>query len=261
MKSYTKLSFSVLIMLGLISFVMHLSSCSNDDDDSPQPSQTPNGNVSATPVAGYSFNNGNANDDVGNNNGTVNGATLTTDRHGNANQAYYFDGIDDNINFGDDSSSQMGSGSFSISLWIKTDSIVPKADILGKKSTNVADNYNQYSISYNNSFGLIQGTLRGNDHNTLNHSLGSYTMDTTNWNHIVMTYDTLCNCSFLYVNNQLIDSDTLNLYPSTFDVAGYPLVIGWRNAQQDFPFKGKIDDLLIYKEKLSSQQVNSLYHL
>jgi hypothetical protein len=37
--------------------------------------------------------NGNANDESGNgNNGTVNGATLTSDRNGNANKAYNFDG-------------------------------------------------------------------------------------------------------------------------------------------------------------------------
>ena len=43
--------------------------------------------------------NGNANDESGNgNNGTVNGATLTADRFGNANSAYSFDGVDDYIN-------------------------------------------------------------------------------------------------------------------------------------------------------------------
>ncbi|MGK5093982.1 hypothetical protein WDW89_18465 [Deltaproteobacteria bacterium TL4] len=52
-------------------------------------------------VAYYPFN-GNANDESGNwNNGTVNGATLTTDRHGNANKAYSFDGADDYINIPD----------------------------------------------------------------------------------------------------------------------------------------------------------------
>jgi len=43
-------------------------------------------------VAYYPFN-GNANDESGNgNNGTVYGATLTTDRFGNTNKAYSFDG-------------------------------------------------------------------------------------------------------------------------------------------------------------------------
>lgn len=41
---------------------------------------------------------GNANDQSGNNNnGTVNGATLTSDRFGNVGQAYVFDGINDNV--------------------------------------------------------------------------------------------------------------------------------------------------------------------
>ena len=48
-------------------------------------------------VAYYPFN-GNADDESGNgNNGKVNGATLTTDRNGNANSAYDFDGNDDFI--------------------------------------------------------------------------------------------------------------------------------------------------------------------
>ena len=42
--------------------------------------------------------NGNANDESGNNNnGTVNGATLTIDRFGNAGKAYSFDGVNDKI--------------------------------------------------------------------------------------------------------------------------------------------------------------------
>ncbi|HYG51158.1 MAG TPA: LamG-like jellyroll fold domain-containing protein [Flavobacteriales bacterium] len=44
-------------------------------------------------VSSYPFN-GNANDATGSYNGTVNGATLTTDRFGNSNSAYNFDGDD-----------------------------------------------------------------------------------------------------------------------------------------------------------------------
>jgi hypothetical protein len=41
---------------------------------------------------------GDATDSSGNgNNGTVNGVTLTNDRHGQANGAYSFDGVDDYI--------------------------------------------------------------------------------------------------------------------------------------------------------------------
>ena len=48
-------------------------------------------------VAWYPFD-GNASDMSGNgNHGTVNGATLSTDRHEQSNKAYSFDGVDDQI--------------------------------------------------------------------------------------------------------------------------------------------------------------------
>lgn len=48
--------------------------------------------VPTSGLVGYWPFNGNANDESGNgNNGTVNGATLSSDRNGNANSAYYFD--------------------------------------------------------------------------------------------------------------------------------------------------------------------------
>ena len=51
-------------------------------------------------VAYYPFN-GNANDESGNDhNGTVQGATLSTDRHGVNSRAYDFDGTDDQITVG-----------------------------------------------------------------------------------------------------------------------------------------------------------------
>jgi len=55
-------------------------------------------------VAYYPFN-GNANDESGNgNNGTINGPVLADDRAGNSNSAYFFDGIDDYMDIGNDSS-------------------------------------------------------------------------------------------------------------------------------------------------------------
>ena len=60
--------------------------------------------------------NGNANDESGNgNHGTVNGAMLTSDRNGEGNKAYSFDGINDNIGLGN----FFNYTSFSISMWIK----------------------------------------------------------------------------------------------------------------------------------------------
>jgi hypothetical protein len=74
-------------------------------------------------VAYYPFN-GNANDESGNgNDGTVNGATLTTDRFGNIDEAYDFDGTDDFISINDNTGLD-GNSEFTISCWIKINSTV-----------------------------------------------------------------------------------------------------------------------------------------
>ena len=78
--------------------------------------------------------NGNANDESGNgNNGTVNGATLTTDRFGISNKAYNFDGIDDFIDLQNLTSNQ----DFSYSLWFNAaeiiDYLVPVNNHVGGK--------------------------------------------------------------------------------------------------------------------------------
>jgi hypothetical protein len=72
-------------------------------------------------VAWYPFN-GNANDESGNgNNGTVNGATLTTDKDGNENSAYSFDGNDDIIDL-PELDNKIGTPGYSTtySFWFKT---------------------------------------------------------------------------------------------------------------------------------------------
>lgn len=80
-------------------------------------------NLSSIPkdglVAYYPFN-GNANDESGNNNnGTVNGATLTTDRNGNANKAYSFDGVNDYIQVAFNQNLLPNSDTKTYSFWIK----------------------------------------------------------------------------------------------------------------------------------------------
>ena len=66
---------------------------------------------------------GNANDaSVNMNNGTVNGTTLTTDRFGNSNSAYSFNGSTNYINIANSAIAAFGLQSFSTSVWFKSTS-------------------------------------------------------------------------------------------------------------------------------------------
>lgn len=83
--------------------------------------------------------NGNANDEsVNTNDGTVNGATLTTDRFGNANSAYQFNGttsfitLPSNVN-------QLIDSSYTISFWIYASSnanVFDGYEILGDRDAS-----------------------------------------------------------------------------------------------------------------------------
>src|ERR1700757_3166362 len=62
-----------------------------------------------------------ANDYSGNNNnGTIHGATLTTDRFGNCNQAYKFNGINNYIEVLSSPTVDMNNIDFTLACWIKT---------------------------------------------------------------------------------------------------------------------------------------------
>src|SRR5579885_2166404 len=72
-------------------------------------------------VAYYPFN-GNAKDASGNGHDGIlhNGPTLTTDRFGNQQSAYYFDGVDDYISVADDG--KFSNSQISFVAWILTES-------------------------------------------------------------------------------------------------------------------------------------------
>jgi hypothetical protein len=68
-------------------------------------------------LAWYPFN-ANANDaGPAAHNGTVNGATTTSDRFNNSNSAYYFDGVDDYISIADNSANFQPQV-FTIAAWV-----------------------------------------------------------------------------------------------------------------------------------------------
>ena len=71
--------------------------------------------------------NGNANDESTNSNdGVVSGATLTTDRFGNTNSAFDFDGVDDEI-IVTESTNMDGFNEFTLSCWINLDDVTTAA--------------------------------------------------------------------------------------------------------------------------------------
>jgi len=217
-------------------------------------------------VAYYPFN-GDASDETGNgNDGTVYGATLTTDRFGNADSAYYFDGSNDWIEVADDDSLDLIE--FTVSAWyrVETGSSESRNMILikGGRSTdgNGSDlNYNLTTIESLDTLDtwLIRGGFEesdGTDHAVLT----DYNYDSEIWYFVAITYDS-------QKVNLYIDGDFYGSTPTTAMPNNnvYPLLIG-RSTDPVYPsnkywFKGVLDEVRIYNRALSESEILDLYNL
>lgn len=192
-------------------------------------------------IAYYPFN-GNAYDESGyDNHGTVSGATLTTDRFGNPDSAYSFDGNDiitiahnDILN---------SSNELSFSVWVKPNS-QQNAMILGKSNYTTATNY----LLRTKSTGFIQFEYKDFANSNSNPLLEN------DWNHIAVVSNA-DNSKQVYINGILAThtSDT-----SPYGLVTNPLTIGARPGAEFF--NGSIDDLRIYKSALTETQVLSLFN-
>jgi hypothetical protein len=200
---------------------------------------------------------GNANDDSGNgNNGTVNGATLTSDRFGNANSAYHFNGNQENIKI-QNSILPDTPTSFSISMWIKYDGGTSSPrDVICDRST----------LDYSYKYRLIEGQV-DNDKIYGWYSCSTTTCSTvntnnlsSNWENIIGVVDIASNQMRLYKNGILIGTSTNGYqYPTQSNSTYIGANVGPFGAL-DASFLGEIDDIAIWNRALTQQEITNLYN-
>ena len=207
-------------------------------------------------VAYYPFN-GNANDESGNgNHGTVNGAAADTDRFGQANSAYDFNGYNHNIVIGDvfDSYQKM-----TIAAWVALNSPVDNSGdtfgIVEKRNADSEKTFSLYWIPQSN--GKFQVRFYGDpDCGSDSCWVGGLSTTTTTtdiWYFVAATFDS--GSAKLYINGLLEDQNTSSIsIPNT----NADFMIG-SFSDGRAPFHGKIDDVRIYSRALSATEVQQLY--
>lgn len=198
-------------------------------------------------VAFYPFT-GNANDESDNSNdGTVNGATLTADRHGNANSAYSFDGTDDFIEVADDTTLDIV-GNITMSAWVNLSEINSSSIISKIRYNENIQGFEGYEIGTNGSSSDYTFFLNGGFIES-----GSSSNQTGTWKHLVMVYDV--DMLKIYVDNVLIDE---KFYDGGISANDFAMYIG--NDPVQVPTNGLIDDVAIYNKALSANEVSDLYN-
>jgi hypothetical protein len=214
-------------------------------------------NVSTTGLVGYWPFCGNANDESGNgNNGTVNGATLTTDRNGNANSAYSFNGSSSYINCGNPSIFST-LNNFTISTWINPTNI--SNNTTGTLIKVILSKYGGYSDGYILGIFNNQSEIRIHGQSSQK-SARSNNLVANNWVHVVAIKDGLS--LKIYMDNVLLQTTDLSSFTQTLNTTS-SLTIGkasWSpTLDAEGYFNGKIDDIGIWNRALTAQEIANLY--
>ena len=214
-------------------------------------------------VAYYPFN-GNADDASGNkNHGIVHGATLTEDRFGRKNSAYYFDGQNDEIFLGESS------------IFNIRETVTIYFDFYLSSFNNIAcpliykgwidggkEVYNgterTYSVWIDNSGIIHLSTADAHGSQYLNTQRG--TVIPNKWYSYLAVLDRKNGIMKSYLNGILLCSNPLR---KGFSVStGSPLLIGssLEKISKFSNFNGKIDELRIYNRVLSEVEIEELFY-
>lgn len=224
-------------------------------------------------VAYYTFS-GNANDVTGHgHNGVVMGATLTTNRFGQANSAYAFNGSNSMI-IVSNSDDLQPLGDFSVSVWMK----VPKAP-------DDSDALNRYGMLLTKHFGGANNSgwtmevVPPNDVTPpstglpltfqaapqFNGSTPQMNIPTDTWFQAVFTYQRSSGACNFYLNGVLADSRIQdfndNNDPDPFIIGALPTPNYVSASGYQFHFNGLLDDVRIYNRVLQTNEVQQLYAL
>jgi uncharacterized protein (TIGR02145 family) len=223
--------------------------------------------------------NGNAQDGSGNgNHGTVNGATLTTDRFGNQNGAYSFDGNLNHIQIQPSLTLNNFNNAITISTWIYSvgpsgnpsyggqdlQGIFGPATHLGGDGGFFLRLFDSNWDSVNNRVVDFACALPYNG--ILNNNSSSLVLNTNTWVNVICTFNSPI--VKIYRNGMLVDSLQVNFGLSgSLNTSGRYYTIGqcidWWGSGVPIAiqsFNGKIDDIGIWNRALTPQEITNLYN-
>ena len=218
-------------------------------------------------VAYYPFN-GNANDESGNgHHGTVNGATLSSDRDGNIDKAYEFS--HDGASFGNNHQSiyipfhsDFQSENFTVSIWFKADSYgwdgntIVQSTLFSKRENSSQPNQATYRIQLSSNFTRSEiGGPDGDDE--IPCTADSDELNLGAWYHAALSYDgtTLKQ----YINGVKVSEINCDLSHNAISSSGIMLGQTWQYNGYWYHLDGKLDEFMVYNRSMTEQEMENYY--
>lgn len=199
-------------------------------------------------VAQYHFSGNTLDSSTNANHATSNAVTLTTDRFGNANSAYQFNGSSSWIDLG----KNYDYAKRSINLWFYLDTIATNYEMIYlSDNPNLTNGLTAFSTEYTNN----KMTLRSFGGNVSD--IGKIEIKIKTWYMATITVDNVKNEAKHYLNGKLYATTTAGVIKSV-DGLNTALLGVTRRKTSPF-FKGKIDDVNIYDCVIDSADIKKLY--
>lgn len=211
----------------------------------PEPSSLRTGLIFHVPFSGNA-------DDVAVNGltGVVSGASVTTDRHGEANEAFRFDGVDDFINYGPAPDLAFGGrNTYTMTAWVKLDDRNDdlRNIIISKFNGGVAAGW-YLSVNADEEIQAYRNVVPWSVSGTTLVAYGEYV-------HVAVSY----NGSDLQVWLDGILDGTIPFNGHPTDVSTDVLIGGSHSRNDVVPLlKGVIDDVRIYNRVLTNEELTWL---
>lgn len=170
---------------------------------------------------------------------------LTT---GNLDKAYKFDGVDDCVEIAD--SESMKTVSFSFSTWINLDSSQTSSWPRIFDKSNGSDGF---SIFLDSASRALNYVVYGGE--VVVSNSGIIKPDT--WQHIAVVYNEQASEINFYVDGELAGTQRYSSTPAASDA---PATIGIRGYDNARAYKGSIDDMRLYCEPLTAEQISDIFN-
>ena len=199
---------------------------------------------------------GNANDFSGyDNHGTVNGATPTSDRNGNSNSAFSFDGVDDLIQISDSDSLDIGFSDYTIVAWIMTEATTNTGRIFSKGSFGCSTGYMMRMGGTDSSRAFLENAFN----NSCQIRFQSDTLINDNRWHLVVGVVDRDVGGKIYIDGNLDSQQVVDT--SSYDLSNdnNPTIGQYDVGTQVEPFSGVIDEVRIYSRALSESEIAEIY--
>ncbi|MCX6271806.1 MAG: dockerin type I domain-containing protein [Bacteroidetes bacterium] len=205
-------------------------------------------------VAWYPFN-GNANDESGNgNNGTINGAALTTDRFGIANSAFSFNGSSNYISL--PGMAVQGTSGRSISFWVKTTTTNISSMVVatGSGSNQNGATFNIRLDNQSKYAGFMGGCFTSGGYDLF--PAGTVILNNNTWHNVIVTFSS--GTLLFYVDG--IYEKTANLPVSTNGQSNFIGKSNDVNQANKAWFNGVIDDVGFWNRVLTQSEITALFN-